>query len=164
MRLAITQYVQACPTCIQAKSDRAKYPGLLQPLPVPRSCWEVIIMDFVEGLPQSSAFNAIMVVVDKYSKFAHFVALKHPFTASLIARILFDNVYKLHGLPLSIISNRDKVFTNKLWQSLFSLGGVQLKRSSTYHPQTDGQTERINQCMETFLRCFAHACPRCWST
>ena len=71
-------------------------------------------------------------------------------------------MYKLHGLRLSLVSNRDRVFTSKLWQELFSLAGVQLRMSSSYHLQTDGQTERVNQCMETFLRCFVHACPTKW--
>lgn len=73
-----------------------------------------------------------------------------------------DNVYKLHGLPLAIVSDRDPVFTSTLWQELFRLAGVQLRLSSAYHPQTDGQTERVNQCLETFLHCFVHACPARW--
>jgi hypothetical protein len=73
-----------------------------------------------------------------------------------------DQVYKLHGLPMSIVSDRDRVFTSKLWQELFSLAQVKLSMSTTYHPQSDGQSERVNQCMETFLRCFANACPKKW--
>jgi hypothetical protein len=119
-------------------------------------------MDFVEGLPRSGQQNCILVVVDKFSKFAHFLPLRHPFTALSVAKLYLDNIYKLHGLPLAIISYRDRVFTSKLWQELFGLAGVTLKMSSAYHPQTDGQTERVNQCMETYLRCFAHACPAHW--
>jgi transposase InsO family protein len=117
----------------------------------------------MEGLPMSGGFYSILVVVDKYSKFAHFLPLRHPFTAASVARVFLDNIYKLHGLPKSLISDRDRVFTSKLWQLLFKLAGVQLHMSSSYHPQTDGQTERVNQCMETYLRCIVHSCPARWS-
>ena len=157
MKSSVQQFVHACQICQQAKPDRARYPGMLQPLPVPDSAWQIVSLDFVEGLPRSGQYNSILVVVDKYSKFAHFVPLRHPFTALSVAKAYLDNVYKLHGLPMSLISDRDRVFTSKLWQELFSLAGVSLRMSSSYHPQTDGQTERVNQCMETFLRCLVHA-------
>lgn len=162
MKSSIQQYIQACGICQQAKPDRARYPGLLQPLPVLDSAWQMVSLDFVEGLPRSGSYNSILVVVDKFSKFAHFIPLRHPFTALSVAKAYMDNVYKLHGLPLSLVSDRDRVFTSKLWQELFSLAGVQLRMSSSYHPQTDGQIERVNQCMETFLHCFVHACPTKW--
>ena len=107
MKSDITQWVQSCRICQQAKLDRAKYPGLLQPLPVPTSAWTVISMDFVEGLPQSGTANAILVVIDKFSKFGHFIALRHPFTAATVAKLFLDNVYRLHGLPQAIVSDRD---------------------------------------------------------
>lgn len=75
-----------------------------------------------------------------------------------------DHVYKLHGMPTSLILDHDRIFTSNLWRELFGLAGVQLRMSSAYHPQTDGQTERVNQCMETYLRCFVHACPTKWSS
>lgn len=75
-----------------------------------------------------------------------------------------DNVYRLHGMPSAIISDRDRVFTSSFWQALFRLSGTQLRLSTCYHPQTDGQTERVNQCLETYLRCFVHACPSKWSS
>jgi len=153
MKSLVQQFVHACQICQQAKTDRARYPGMLQPLPIPDSAWQIVSLDFVEGLPRSGQYNSILVVVDKYSKFAHFVPLRHPFTALSVAKAYLDNVYKLHGLPMSLISNCDRVFTSKLWQELFSLAGVSLRMSSSYHPQTDEQTERVNQCMETFLRC-----------
>jgi hypothetical protein len=83
-------------------------------------------MDFVEGLPRSGSANAILVVVDRYSKFAHFIALRHPFTALSVARLFLDNVYKLHGMPQAILSNHDKVFTSNLWKLLFKLSGTEL--------------------------------------
>jgi hypothetical protein len=120
-------------------------------------------MDFVERLPLSGSANTILVVVDKFSKFAHFLPLRHPFTAAVVAKLFIDQVYCLHGMPKSIISDRDKIFTSHFWQLLFKLAGSSLRHSSSYHPQSDGQTEYVNQCLETFLRCFTQACPSHWS-
>jgi hypothetical protein len=91
-------------------------------------------MDFVEGLPTSGSANAILVVVDKFSKFAHFIALKHPFTAKTMAQLFLYNIYHLHGLPKSIICDRDKIFTSLFWQALFKAAGTSLCLSSSYHP------------------------------
>jgi hypothetical protein len=122
----------------------------------------VISLDFVEGLPQSNGYNCILVVVDLFSKYSHFVALKHPFTALSVAKLFMVHIYRLHGLPTAMVSDRDRIFTSQLWRELFRLAGVELRMSSAYHPQSDGQTERVNQCMETFLRCFANATPSKW--
>jgi hypothetical protein len=154
--------VNNCTVCLQAKPDRVSYPGLLSPLPVPAHSWQVVSMDFIDGLPTSGSANCLMVVVDKFSKYAHFVPLHHPYTATKVAQVFLDNVYKLHGMPTHIISDRDPVFTSTFWRELFRLANVQLCLSSAYHPQSDGQTERVNQCLETFLRCFVHSCPRRW--
>lgn len=162
MKKDVWQFVQSCQICLQAKPDRSKYTGLLQPLLVPSCSWEVISMDFIEGLPRSANCNTILVVVDRFSKFAHFLPLSHPFTASTVAKLFLDQVYKLHGLPRAIVSDCDKIFTSHFWQLLFKLSGTALQLSSSYHPQTDGQTERVNQCLETFLRCFIHSCPHRW--
>jgi hypothetical protein len=163
LKHVVQRFVQSCPTCQQAKPDRAKYPGLLQPLPVPSMAWQSISMDFVEGLPSSGGKNCILVVVDRFSKYSHFIALAHPFTTFQVAKLFINNVYRLHGLPSSIVSDRDRVFTSQFWQELFRLAGVSLKMSSAYHPQTDGQTERVNQCLETFLRCFVSSIPTKWT-
>lgn len=132
-------------------------------MPVPEHAWQLVSLDFIEGLPKSATFNCILVVVDKFSKYSHFVPLAHPFTALDVAEAYMQNIHKLHGLPQSLISDRDRIFTSTLWTTLFRLAGTQLRMSSSYHPQTDGQTERVNQCLETFLRCFVHACPSQWS-
>ena len=89
-------------------------------------------MDFVEGLPPSGGKNCILVIVDRFSKYAHFIPMAHPFTALTVAKTFITNVYHLHGLPLSIISDRDKVFTSQLWQERFRLAGVTLRMSSAY--------------------------------
>lgn len=104
----------------------------------------------------------ILVVVDKYSKYAHFVPLKHPYTAFTVATAFMQHIFHLHGLPLAIISDRDRIFTSTLWQELFKLSHAKLRLSSSNHPQTDGQTERVNQCLETYLRCSVHSCPKNW--
>jgi hypothetical protein len=96
-----------------------------------------------------------MVVVDRISKYAHFCALQHPFTASTMAQHFMDQVFKLHGMSHSIVSDRDPTFTNNFWKELFKLQYTQFHLSTTYHPQNDGQTEVVNKCLETYLRCFA---------
>jgi len=103
-----------------------------------------------------------MVVVDLFSKYSHFVALRHPFTTLSVAKQFMQHIYRLHGLPQALVSARDRIFTSKFWRELFRLAGVDLRISSAYHSQSDGQTERVNQCMETFLRCFANAAPGKW--
>lgn len=162
MAKTVHQFVQNCTVCQQAKPDRSRYPGLLQPLPVPDAAWQVVSMDFIEGLPRSGRFNCILVVVDKFSLYAHFIPLPHPFSAADVAAAFMDHVYKLHSLPEQIISDRDRVFNSLFWRQLFGLTGTTLSMSSSYHPETDGQSERVNQCLEGYLRCFAHACPTKW--
>jgi hypothetical protein len=119
-------------------------------------------MDFVNDLPMSGQYNCVLVVVDYFTKYAHFIPLHHPFTAAIVAKAFMKEVYRLHGMPGVIVSDRDRIFTSNLWRELFKLSGVELHMSSSYHPQSDGQTERLNQTMETFLRCFANACPSKW--
>jgi len=122
-------------------------PGLLQPLATPSS-WHTISLDFVEGLPSSHGYNCILVVVDLFSKYSHFLALKHPFRALSVANLFMQNIYKLHGLPSALVSDRDRIFTSQLWRELFRLAGVDLRLSSAYRPRSDGQTGKVTQCME----------------
>jgi len=158
MKDNIKSFVSQCSICQHAKSERVPYPGLLSPLPVPQGAWQVVTPDFIEGLPKSSSYNCILVVVDKFFKYAHFLPLSHPFTALQVALVYMNNIFKLHGLPTAIVSDHDRIFTSTVWQELFKLTGTTLRMSTTYHPQTDGQTERVNQCLETYLRCFVRAC------
>ncbi|GJR23773.1 putative mitochondrial protein [Tanacetum coccineum] len=114
------------------------YPGLLQPLPIHQIIWQEISMDFIDSLPMSQGKTAIQVVVDRLSKQAHFMPLAHTYNASQVAQLFLDHIYKLHRLPKSIVSDRDKIFISLFWKSLFEKLQVQLKMSSAYHPQTDG--------------------------
>jgi transposase InsO family protein len=163
MKSMTREYVRTCHICQQAKPERIHPPGLLQPLPIPSAPWETATMDFIDGLPSSKGHDCILVVVDKLTKYAHFVPLKHPYTASKVADLFVDNIYRLHGMPLNLVSDRDPVFTSLFWQSVFKATGTNLKMSTANHPQTDGQTERVNQSVECYLRCFISAHPQHWA-
>jgi transposase InsO family protein len=130
--------VQGCEVCQKAKSEHCKLSGLLQTLPVPLQAWSTVSLDFIEGLPKSGKFDTILAVVDKFTKFAKFIALSHPFTALTVAQAFIQNVYEMFGMPRVIISDRDRMFTSALWQELFRLADVKLNMSSFYHPQTNG--------------------------
>lgn len=162
MKQAVVDYIKQCPVCQINKAEHCKYPGLLQPLPVPDFAWCHISMDFVEGLPTSNNKDLILVVVDRFTKYSHFIAMKHPITVSSVAKAFVDNIFRLHGLPSVIVSDRDKIFTSKLWQDIFHKLGIKLHLSTSYHPQSDGQTERVNQCLENYLRCMAFIKPTKW--
>ena len=114
MKSDIWSLVHSCVICQKAKPDRSKYPGLLQPLPVPSAAWDIISMDFVEGLPVSGSANAILVIIDKFTKYGHFLPLHHPLNAQTVAKLFMGQIYKLHGLPSVIVSERDKIFTSAL--------------------------------------------------
>eukprot|EP00253_Pinus_taeda_P020204 PITA_20204 len=149
--------------CQQIKAEHQHPAGLLQPLPVPGWKWEIISMDFITGLPKTKRNNdSIFVIVDKLSKAAHFIPVQSTYRAAQIAHIFMQNVFKLHGLPKTIISDRDVKFTSAFWKTLFAELGTQLNFSTAYHPQTDGQTERVNQMVEDMLRAYVMQQPTRW--
>ncbi|GJW49776.1 transposon ty3-I gag-pol polyprotein, partial [Tanacetum coccineum] len=145
LKKMVKQWVRDCDICQRQKPDLSAYPGLIQPLPIPERIWVEVTMDFIEKLLTSNGKSVIMVVVDMLTKYAHFMALSHPFSASQVAQTFPDNVYKLHGLPESIVSDRDKVFMSGICKALFAELKVKLKFSTAYHPQIDGQTKMIEE-------------------
>lgn len=108
MKQDVYKWVKHCEVCQINKGENVKYPGLLQPLPLPVSIWSHITMDFIEGLPRSEGKSVVMVIVDRLTKYAHFIPLSHPYTAPQVAKVFLDNIHKLHGLPESIVKNERK--------------------------------------------------------
>jgi hypothetical protein len=138
MRADIKRFVRECNICQENKHETILLAGLLQPLPIPTRVWSDISMDFIEGLPLSHGYSVILVVVDRFTKDGHFLCLSHPFTAATVAQIFLANIFKLHGMPKTIVSDRDPTFTSSFWREPFQLQGISLAFSSTYHPQSDG--------------------------
>lgn len=159
MKDEVVKLVRSCNICIQAKGEHGPYPGLLQPLKVPNQAWTHVSMDFVEGLPKSKRKNVILVIIVRFSNYGHFIGLSLPYSADTVDRVFLYGIYKLHGLPVSIVTDRYLVFTSLFWRELFKLMGTSLDMSSAYHPKFDGQTERLNQCLENYLRCIVHDHP-----
>ena len=150
----IKAYVRSCEDCQWNKSPRHAKFGLLQPLELPYAPWVTTSVDFITAPPESEGYTQIMVTVDRFSKMAHFVPLHEKETARDCATTFPQNIWKLHGLPEDIVSDRDTKWTGEFWHNLCDMLGIKRKLSSAFHPQTDGQTERVNQTLETFLRTF----------
>ena len=119
-------------------------------------------MDFIMGLPAYRNNTYVFVIVDRFSKGLHLSMLPSHHTAQSVAQLFMELVGKLHGMPRSIVSNRDPLFVSKFWQALFRLSGIKRRMSSAYHPQTDGQTEVAKRIIEQYLRAFVHRKPQSW--
>jgi hypothetical protein len=126
---------------------------------MPSVVWSDVAMDFVEGFPKVGGKSVILTVLYCFSKYGHFIALVHPYSTASVAKAFFDDIVRLHGIltsiPMSIMSDRDPIFTSNLWTELFCLAGTKLCTSSAFHPQTDGQFEVTNKIITVYLRCLA---------
>ncbi|GKB04411.1 putative reverse transcriptase domain-containing protein [Tanacetum coccineum] len=153
MKAEIATYVSKCLTCAKVKAEHQKPSGLLQQPEIPEWKWEKITMDFVSGLPRTpSGYDSIWVIVDRLTKSAHFLPMKKTDSIEKLAQLYLKEVVCKHGVPTSIISDRDSLFTSRFWKSLQEAMGTQLDMSTAYHPETDGQSERTIQTLEDMLR------------
>jgi hypothetical protein len=154
---SIAAYVRACDTCQRTKPSNQSPAGLLQPLPIPQDPWESMSMDLITDLPVTTdGHDSVIVFVDRLTKLVHIAATTKTADSPEIARLFLKTVYRLHGMPKEIISDRDSRFTSSFWRSVMQAVGTKLKFSTSFHPETDGQTERANRTLEEVLRAFVH--------
>ena len=159
MKHAIKIFVDQCHTCQVNKVPLLSPASLLKP----KTICEEISLDFIDGLPMSYGSNCIVVLIDQLRKFSHFIPLNHLFIVVSVAEHFVKEIVRLHGMPVAILSNWDKIFTSAFWRELFQLQGTTLQMSSSYHPQTDSQTEVVNRGLETYLCCFTSVRTKSWS-
>lgn len=170
LRNKVEDFVKSCDTCQRSRHERHKPYGLLQPLPAPPGAWKSISMDFITDLPRSTTwttkdtFDTILVVVDRLTKYVYFLPFYKTGTARQLAQLLVERVFCNHGTPSDIVSDRDKLFLSHFWQTTMELLNVRTKLSTSFHPQTDGQTERTNQTLEQYLRAFVNYKQTNWAS
>lgn len=158
-----TAYVESCVQCRASKAIRQKPAGLLQPLVVPSRRWSHVSLDFITDLPRTKKLHdAVLVLVDSLSKMAHFVATRKEVTAEETVELLADRLIRYHGFPNVLISDRDPRFTSEVWRSLCSRFAIRRAMSSAYDPQSDGQTERVNQTLGQMIRTYVQSDEREW--
>jgi hypothetical protein len=150
----VQEHVRACAVCQWNKVEHLHPAGLLHLLDVPSTVWAHVSMDFIEWFPHVSGKSVILTVVDRFSKYAHFVPIGHPYTPTSMAMVFFKTIIKLHSIPEFIVSDHDPVFTSKFWTKLFTLSCTKLQLSSVFHPQIDGQSEAVNKIITMYLRCL----------
>ena len=162
LRRDTRRLVSQCSTCTLGKMTKQNT-GQYLPLPIPDSPWQEVSIDFVLGLPRTRRhMDTILVVVDRFSKMAHFIACSKSTDAAHTARLFFNEVVRLHGVPRSIVSDHDVRFTSKFWKSLWRLLGMTLQFSTAFHPQTNGQTEVTNCSLGNLLRCLVQENDDTW--
>ena len=160
LKKRVGEVITACDLCRRSKPDRHKPYGLLQPLPVAERPWSSVTMDFITKLPLSKdtttglEYDSILTMVDRLTKWAYFIPYKESWSAEQLADVIYRHVASVHGWPEEWITDRDTKFASKFWQALMTRLGTKSKLSTAYHPQTDGQTERLNQIVEQYLRLF----------
>ena len=152
----VTSFVKSCQQCRRAKSPRHKPYGPLRFLPIPERPWSSISMDFIEGLPLSEGFDSILVIVDRLTKMALFIPTHKTLTTPQLARLFIEHVFSKHGTPQDIVSDRGRHFISRFWATLCNALHIQSNLSTAYHPETDGQTERVNQILEQYLRIYTN--------
>ena len=153
----IEYYIRSCEDCQNNKASRHERHGALHPLELSYALWDAISMDFITQPPKSDGCSTVWVIVDRFTKMAHFVPVKDgQKTAEGCSKLFQENIWKLHGLPSSILSDRDPMFTSKFWAELMGRLDVRLRKSTAFHTQTDGQTERVNQSLEQYLRQYCN--------
>uniref|UniRef100_A0A3P9M1D4 Gypsy retrotransposon integrase-like protein 1 n=1 Tax=Oryzias latipes TaxID=8090 RepID=A0A3P9M1D4_ORYLA len=163
MEQEVREYVSACSVCARNKSSTGRRMGLLQPLPIPSRPWAEVSMDFVTGLPLSRGHNTVLTVVDRFSKMVRFIALPRLPSARATADIFLNQIVRYHGFPKDIVSDRGPQFVSRFWREFCRLIGAKASLTSGYHPESNGQTERLNQQLETGLRCLVSQNPSTWS-
>jgi hypothetical protein len=152
MKREIAKYVSECDTCQRVKVDHLRPTGNLQPLSISTWKWEDICMDFIVGLPRTSrGYNSIWVIVDRLTKSSHFIPVATTYRVGQYPELYISHIVHYHGIPKTIISDRGSIFVARFWEQLHECLGTHLIRSSAYHPQTDGQTERVNHIIEDML-------------
>jgi transposase InsO family protein len=163
LREFISDYINSCDLCQRNKPSRHKKYGLLKPLPVPTGPWRSLSMDHITDLPLSDGYNGILVIVCRLTKQAHFIAAHKTDTSPDLARQFLDNIFRIHGIPEDIVSDRGATFTSRFWRDFLAMLRVQPNLSTAFHPETDGQTERINQTIEHYLRNYCDHLQTNWS-
>jgi transposase InsO family protein len=159
----VEKYVSTCDICSRGKPSRHLKHGELMPLPVPPGPWKGITCDFVTDLPVSNGHDSLLVFVDRFTKMTHIIPCNKTTDAPAFARMFLDHVVRLHGLPDSLVSDRGSIFTSRFWKCLCQLLGIKGRLSTAFHPQTDGQTERMNQTIEQYLRIYCNYQQDNWS-
>ena len=163
MAAGIKTWCPKCESCQRVKADHRKPKGALKPLEVPDRRWESVSMDLITDLPVTrKGHDSIFVVVDRLSKMVHLEAFTKTISAQGLAAVYADRVFRYHGVPQSIVSDRDTRFTSLFWKELAQRLGTQLRMSTAYHPQTDGQTERVNGVLEDTVRHFVGPFQQGW--
>ena len=157
------KYVKSCPSCQRNKYETKPPAGELQPIPIPSGKFEQITTDLVTDLPESNGYDAVVVFVDRLTKFVRFAPCSKSVSATRYAQIFVDTVYRNHGLPKVIISDRDRRFESRFWKELFRILGTDIRKSTAFHPQTDGQSEVMIRTLETVLRPYVERYPTKWS-
>lgn len=163
LRVFVKDFVKSCTTCMRTKPQHHRPYGTLQQLPIPPRPWESISMDFIETLPTSAGFNAILVVVDRLSKQGMFIPTHNTCDAEELANLFVTHIFSKHGVPDHVTCDRGSVFVSRFFRSLGNALNMRIHFTSSYHPEADGQTERVNQTLEQYLRLYCNYQQDNWS-